>query len=132
MRTLLGRLDSGPSVEINPSNYSHDDVCNLNNGYVEYALGVREALPDMKEGKHVHVAVLDGTPKKEAVESLRKHAVEGEGIEVVNGVAYLHTPFGLGTSKLGEKFDKRIGVPNTARNWNTVLKLHEMAKKVAG
>ena len=25
------------------------------------------------------------------------------------------------------KFDKGIGVVNTARNWNTVLKLHELA-----
>ncbi|MBP3955957.1 hypothetical protein J8F10_11740 [Gemmata sp. G18] len=26
---------------------------------------------------------------------------------------------------------KGIGVANTARNWNTVLKLHELAKKAA-
>ncbi|VTT98788.1 Putative uncharacterized protein OS=Mesorhizobium alhagi CCNWXJ12-2 GN=MAXJ12_21494 PE=4 SV=1 [Gemmataceae bacterium] len=45
---------------------------------------------------------------------------------------YLHTPFGLDTSKLDEKFDKGIGVANTARNWNTMLKLHELAKKAAG
>ncbi len=42
-----------------------------------------------------------------------------ERIEVVGKVAYLHTPDGFGTSKLAEKFDKGIGVPNTARNWNT-------------
>ena len=58
-------------------------------------------------------------------------AVEGEAIEVVGRVAYLHTPFGLGTSKLGEKFDRGIGVANTARNWNTVLKLSEIAAEVA-
>lgn len=96
------------------------------------ALIANNPFPDMKEGKHVHAAVLDGAPKPEAIEALRKHAVEGEGIELVNGVLYLHTPFGLGTSKLGEKFDKGIGVPNTARNWNTVLKLQELAKKAAG
>jgi uncharacterized protein (DUF1697 family) len=88
-------------------------------------------FPDFKEGKHVHAAVLDGTPTEEALEGLRKHAVEGEAIEFVENVVYLHTPFGLGTSKLGEKFDKGIGVPNTARNWNTVLKLQELAKKAA-
>ena len=79
----------------------------------------------------MHAAVLAGDPPKEAIEALRTHAVEGEAIEVVGGVAYLHTPFGLGTSKLGEKFDKGIGVANTARNWNTVLKLRELAKKAA-
>jgi uncharacterized protein (DUF1697 family) len=89
-------------------------------------------FPGFKEGKHVHAVVLAGNPPKGAVEALREHAVEGEAIEVVDGVAYLHTPFGLGTSKLGEKFDKGIGVANTARNWNTVLKLQELAKKAAG
>src|SRR5262245_31898752 len=89
-------------------------------------------FPDFKERKHVHAVVLAGDPPKGAIEALRKHAVEGEAIELVDGVAYLHTPFGLGTSKLGEKFDKGIGVGNTARNWNTVLKLQELAKKAAG
>jgi uncharacterized protein (DUF1697 family) len=96
------------------------------------ALIENNPFPDFKEGKHVHAAVLDGTPKPEAIEGLRKHAIEGEGIEVVGRVAYLHTPYGLGTSKLGEKFDKGIGVGNTARNWNTVLKLQELAKKTVG
>jgi uncharacterized protein (DUF1697 family) len=89
-------------------------------------------FPDFKEGKHVHAAVLAGDPRKGALEALRGHAVEGEAIEVVGRVAYLHTPFGLGTSKLGEKFDKGTGVANTARNWNTVLKLHELAKTAGG
>jgi len=47
-------------------------------------------------------------------------------------VAYLHTPHGFGASKFAVKFDKGIGVANTARNWNTVLKLMEMAEKTAG
>jgi uncharacterized protein (DUF1697 family) len=89
-------------------------------------------FPDFKEGKHVHAVVLADVPPEGAVEALREHAVEGEAIELVKGVAYLHTPFGLGTSKLGAKFDKGIGVGNTARNWNTVLKLQELATKAAG
>lgn len=89
-------------------------------------------FPDFKEGKHVHAVVLAGDPPKGAIEALRAHAVEGEAIEVAGGAVYLHTPFGLGTSKLGEKFDKGVGVANTARNWNTVLKLLELAKKAAG
>src|SRR5215218_1406659 len=42
-------------------------------------------FPDFKEGKHVHAAVLDGTPRPDAIDALRKHAVEGEAIELVNG-----------------------------------------------
>jgi hypothetical protein len=56
--------------------------------------------------------------------------VSGEHIEVVGKVAYLHTPDGFGTSKLAEKFDKGIGVPNTARNWNTVIALAKMADAI--
>lgn len=77
--------------------------------------------------KFLHAAVLAGKPEKEKVEALRGFARAGEGIEVVGGVAYLHTPAGFGTSKLAEKFDKGIGVPNTARNWNTVIALAKMA-----
>jgi len=71
----------------------------------------------------LHAAVLAGTPAAEAVSRLQGFAAAGEGIEVVGNVAYLHTPGGFGRSKLAEKFDKGIGVVNSARNWNTVLKL---------
>ena len=58
-------------------------------------------------------------------------AAAGEGIEVVGNVAYLHTPDGFGRSKLAEKFDRGIGVVNSARNWNTALKLMELVRKAA-
>lgn len=80
--------------------------------------------------KFLHAAVLAEKPEKGKVEALRGYARAGEGIEVVGGVAYLHTPGGFGTSKLAEKFDKGIGVPNTARNWNTVIALAKMAGAV--
>jgi uncharacterized protein (DUF1697 family) len=76
-------------------------------------------------------AVLAETPAAEAVSRLRGFAAEGEAIEAVGNVAYLHTPGGFGRSKLGEKFDKGIGVVNSARNWNTVLKLMELVRKAA-
>ena len=76
----------------------------------------------------VHAAVLAGPPKPADIERIRSHAAEGEEIEIVGEVAYLHTPHGFGKSKLAEKFDKTIGVTNTARNWNTVLKLAELGR----
>src|SRR4051794_14053197 len=81
--------------------------------------------------RSLHAAVLAEIPGKEAVGRLRAFATAGEGIEVVGRVAYLHTPDGFGTSKLAEKFDKGIGVVNSARNWNTVLKLMELVRKAA-
>lgn len=81
--------------------------------------------------KFLHAAVLAGDPPNGAVEKLREVAKDGEKIEVVGRVAYLHTPNGFGTSKLAVKFDKGICVANTARNWNTVLKLMEMAEGIS-
>jgi uncharacterized protein (DUF1697 family) len=76
----------------------------------------------------VHAALLQNAPKIEDIERVRACAVKGEEFEVVHGVAYLHTPHGFGKSKMAEKFDAWIGVTNTARNWNTVLKLAELGR----
>lgn len=82
------------------------------------------------EGRQLHAAWLAGTPTKEAVAALRAIAVEGEALEVVGSVAYLLTPHGFGTSKFAARFDKAVGVENTARNWNTVLKLLALAEAI--
>lgn len=79
----------------------------------------------------VHAAWLAEPPAPDAIERLRAIAVPGEAIETTGSVAYLHTPHGFGRSKLAEKFDKGIGVANTARNWNTVRKLAELARAQA-
>jgi uncharacterized protein (DUF1697 family) len=76
----------------------------------------------------VHAALLEDTPKTEDVERIRALAVKGENLKVIEDVAYLHTPNGFGACKMAEKFDKWIGVTNTARNWNTVLKLAELGR----
>lgn len=89
-------------------------------------------FPDAVEvPKFLHAAVLAAEPAAGKVEALRAFANEDERIEIVDKVAYVHTPNGFGRSKLSEKFDKGIGVANTARNWNTVLKLLELAEKAA-
>jgi uncharacterized protein (DUF1697 family) len=74
----------------------------------------------------VHAVLLEAAPKAGDVKLIRTCAVKGEAIEIIKGVAYLHTPHGFGASKLREKFDQRIGVIYTARNWNTVLKLSDL------
>ena len=78
----------------------------------------------------VHAALLETTPKTEDIERIRACAATGEGIKVIEGVAYLHTPHGFGTCKMAERFDQWIGVTNTARNWNTVFKLAELGRAV--
>jgi len=76
----------------------------------------------------VHAALLDSQPRVENLDRIRALAVKGEDLKVIEGVAYLHTPNGFGRCKMAEKFDQWIGVTNTARNWNTVLKLAELGR----
>ncbi|HLP78757.1 MAG TPA: DUF1697 domain-containing protein [Candidatus Paceibacterota bacterium] len=79
----------------------------------------------------VHAALLENAPKPEDVRRIHACGVNGEAIEVIGKVAYLHTPHGFGRSKMGAKFDQWIGVTNTARNWNTVLNLAELGRLAA-
>lgn len=79
----------------------------------------------------VHAALLESAPKAADVERVRSCSVDGEAIEIIDDVAYLHTPNGFGRCKMAEKFDAWIGVTNTARNWNTVLKLAELGRECA-
>lgn len=81
--------------------------------------------------KYLHAAVLAEQPEPESVEALCAFAAPGERFAVINKVAYIHTPGGFDGRNLAAKFDKGIGVPNTARNWNTVLKLAELARVAA-
>ena len=40
---------------------------------------------------------------------------------------YLHLPDGMGRAKLPGYLDRQLKIPWTARNWNTILKLLELA-----
>ncbi len=49
---------------------------------------------------------------------------------VSGGELYVAYDLGAGSSKLtGAVLDRVVGAPTTARNWNTVLKLHDMASR---
>jgi uncharacterized protein (DUF1697 family) len=102
------------------------------------AVIANDPFPKKAEGKHVHAVLLAAPPDAAKLKALQTLAVGDEQLKMLKGVTskhfgpyhvcYIHTPHGFGTSKLAEKFDKGIGVVNTARNWNTVLKMHELAQ----
>ncbi|WP_157019254.1 DUF1697 domain-containing protein [Mesorhizobium xinjiangense] len=81
--------------------------------------------------KLLHAAVLAAAPDEARLDALRAVATDRERIAVVDRVAYLLTPDGFGRLKLAARFDKGIGVPNTARNWNTVTSLAQLARAAA-
>ena len=79
------------------------------------------------EGRQMHAVFLDEQPSEAAVEGLKALASTEEMV-LADGVLYLYTPDGFGRSKVAVALDKVLKVPLTARNWNTVLKLAEMAE----
>lgn len=65
---------------------------------------------------------------KDAVKALRERAKDGERIEAIGEVLYIHYPGGSGRSRLSPSLiDQLVGSPVTARNFRTILKLAELA-----
>jgi uncharacterized protein (DUF1697 family) len=86
------------------------------------------------DGAKVHVGFLAGPAGKEAVTSLDRIVAQypkrRDRYRLVGDTLYLHLPDGAAETKFsGKSLDKALGVIATARNWNTVLKLHEMSKR---
>ncbi|MEZ4771996.1 MAG: DUF1697 domain-containing protein [Bacteroidia bacterium] len=79
------------------------------------------------EGKTVHFFFCDKVPQDVNYELLDSLKIESEAYMLIDQVLYLHTPDGIGRSKLVEKMGKAFpAVTMTARNLNTINKLMEM------
>jgi uncharacterized protein (DUF1697 family) len=77
---------------------------------------------------HVHVFFLAGTPKHPDLKGIAAIKAKSERFALKGRVFYMHTPDGLGTSKLAARVERLLGVDATARNWRTVTKLIELGK----
>jgi len=67
-------------------------------------------------------------PMAGAVDALKERATMNEKIAMQGDALWIHFPEGMGRTKLTPAvFDRAVGSPVTSRNWNTVLKLGEMA-----
>jgi len=74
------------------------------------------------------VTVFKTKPDPERLDEVEAIATLGEQMKLVGDALYICFPEGAGKSKLaGASIEKRLGARGTARNWNTVLKLAEMA-----
>ena len=84
------------------------------------------------EGSKLHAFVMDAVPDDGAVKALeRKAAGLPEQFEIVGKVLYYYPPQGASQSKLHGKIESTLKVATTARNWNTVLKLAQLAERLA-
>jgi len=76
----------------------------------------------------LHVVFLDAAPKVAAVAALDPERSPGDEFAVSGREIFVHYPNGSGRSKLTlDWFERQLGVAGTARNWNTLLKLQELA-----
>jgi uncharacterized protein (DUF1697 family) len=86
-------------------------------------------LADGADETHLHVGFLATRPTPEAVASLDPARSAIDSFRVVGTEVYLHTPGGMGRTKLTtDWFDRRLGATMTVRNWRTVGKLVDMAR----
>ena len=80
------------------------------------------------EPRKLHVLVCKHQPSADAVDMLLARARDGEKIARWGDEVAIHFTYGVGTSRLlPSLIDRLMCTPATARNWNTVLKLGEMA-----
>ena len=77
--------------------------------------------------KTVHTFILDDQPGKDRIAILRARDAGSEEWTIAGDALYLHTPDGFGPSVLGNIIERTLKVPMTARNWNTVKALKELA-----
>ena len=84
--------------------------------------------PDgLQEGESINVAFLGDEPSEEGVERLNSYQSEMDHFQIIEKNVYLFFRHSIRDSKLAANLPK-LGVPATVRNWNTVLKLGELAK----
>jgi uncharacterized protein (DUF1697 family) len=79
-----------------------------------------------EKGRALHFYFLDSHPEDPDLESLQAVKSETETYKLLGKVFYLYAPDGIGRSRLAARVERALGVPVTARNWNTVSKLLSM------
>jgi uncharacterized protein (DUF1697 family) len=82
--------------------------------------------------QRLHLFFLAEKPSSANLDALRELQAASEAFELIDKVFYLHTPDGFGVSKLAGRAERHLGVDATARNWRTVGKVLDMAKRLQG
>ncbi len=81
-----------------------------------------------REPSHFIVVFLAEEPAASAMKSLRDAYSGAEPMHLRGRELYIHYGNGMGSSKLTNTIiERKLGVTGTARNWNTVTRLAELA-----
>jgi uncharacterized protein (DUF1697 family) len=81
--------------------------------------------------RKLHVMFLADNPQKEALQQIAELKTDPEELRISGRELYMYFHNGMGRSGLSlNKIEKILSTPGTARNWNTVEKLLEMARRL--
>lgn len=83
---------------------------------------------DIQEGKLLHLFILDARPANIDEDGLNSIKLASESWACRDRFFYLFTPDGFGNSKLATRAERLLGVPATARNWRSVVKILELSE----
>lgn len=79
------------------------------------------------EFRHLHVVFNRANYPEETASKLEAIARDDEKISLKDGAIFIHSPKGIGTSKLdNNRIERLLQSDCTARNWRTCLKLQSM------
>lgn len=77
------------------------------------------------------VFFLAANPARDARKNLPLLAIQPEELHLIDRHLYIHFPNGVGKSKLPwARVDKALGTRGTGRNWNSVLKILQIAESL--
>lgn len=93
----------------------------------EFKTAVAENPFTTEDGKVLHFFFWAQPPEYPDLDGLNVLRTSSEVFSLGSEAFYLHAPDGIGRSKLAARVESALGVPVTARNWNTVSKLVDMA-----
>jgi len=82
------------------------------------------------EPNKLAVMFLANEPETAVQDTVRKIKPEVEELHLLGRELYIYFPDGMGRSKLVPLLARALKNTGTARNWNTVMKLLEMAEKL--
>lgn len=83
------------------------------------------------ESKAVHVYFLAQPPEAPDLEAMNAAKADDEEYSLTDHALYLHTPGGIGTSRLARDAERFVGVPATARNWRSAHRILAIAEGLA-
>ena len=92
------------------------------------------AAEAVADGARVHAVFLSKSPSASSAAGLdgisTQNPTRSDRHHLSGDTLYLHLPDGAAETKFTAKsIDRILGVTSTARNWNTVLKLHSMSRR---